>query len=74
MPKSIEAYLIEFASKLNARTLKRRLISLRQWHKFQGVDDPTKNPIIVKTMQGIARVHGLPKKPILLYKNRPSGH
>lgn len=71
MPKSIEAYLIEFASKLNARTLKRRLISLRQWHKFQGVDDPTKNPIIVKTMQGIARVHGLPKKqaPALMLKD-----
>jgi site-specific recombinase XerD len=58
----LENYLIHFAPLLNSRTIKRRLISIRQWHKLQGVSDPTQHPIITKTIKGIARVHGLPKK------------
>lgn len=61
-PKSVEEYLKECAADYNPRTLTRRLTALRQWHKLQNVEDPTKNPIVTKTMRGIARLHGKPKK------------
>ena len=61
-PNSIEQYLKECAPKYNPRTLKRRIIALRQWHVLKGLEDPTKAPNVVKIMQGIARLHGVPKK------------
>lgn len=60
-PEMIGRYLEIYASKLNPRTLARRLIALRHWHTYQGFADPTVHPAIQKTMIGIARTHGKPK-------------
>lgn len=54
-------YLQKFATKLNSRTLSRRLIALKHWHQYQGFPDPTAHPLVTKTMIGISRVHGKPK-------------
>ena len=64
-PQSIERYLKKCAADYNPRTLLRRLTSLRQWHRLQNIDDPTKSPVVKKTMQGILRLHGKPKKQAL---------
>ena len=61
-PELIEAYLKQCAPDYNPRTLKRRLIALRQWHQLKGEKDPTKHPMVTKTMRGIARLHGVPRK------------
>ena len=62
-------YCESFAERLNARTLKRRLVALRQFHRIQGFADPTDHPLVEKTIQGILKTHGTPKKkaaPLLL--------
>lgn len=61
-PEAVAAYLRARATTLNPRTLKRRVTALRQWHIFQGHSDPTQHPLIVKTLSGIARLHGKPRK------------
>ena len=61
-PIYIESYLKECAKTLNPRTIKRRIIALRQYHVLLGLGDPTKASHVVKTMQGIARLHGAPRK------------
>lgn len=53
-------YLQAYATTLNPKTLKRRLIAIKHWHTFQGALDPTTNPLIKKTMSGISNVHGKP--------------
>ena len=63
--ESIEAYLQHCANDYNPRTLSRRMTSLRQWHRLQDIADPTDTPLVRKTMQGIARLHGKPKKQAL---------
>lgn len=60
-PEQIVRYLEVKAVELSFRTLARRLVSLRNWHKCQGFVDPTAHPMIAKTLLGIARVHGKPK-------------
>jgi integrase len=55
-------YLLHFAEELNSRTLALRLTALSQWHVFQGFADPTTHPDVRKTLKGIARTHGKPKK------------
>lgn len=60
-PEMIAAYLYFFADKLNPRTLARRLVALKQWHTYQGFNDPTLHPTIKETMAGILRIHGKPK-------------
>jgi integrase len=55
-------YLLAFAQSLNSRTLALRLTALSQWHAHQGFADPTANPTVRKTLIGIERVHGKPKK------------
>jgi site-specific recombinase XerD len=55
-------YLQHHAKALNARTLARRLISIRHWHVLQGYADPTANPAVSKTLKGIKRTHGKPKR------------
>lgn len=55
-------YLLAFAQSLNSRTLSLRLTALSQWHVYQGFSDPTANPTVRKTLIGIERVHGKPKK------------
>ena len=54
-------YLHAYAEALNARTLSRRLIAIKNWHIYQGFPDPTQHPLVKKTMTGIHHVHGKPK-------------
>ncbi len=61
-PELIAAYLQDYAPTLNARTLGRRLIALKHWHRYQGFPDPSDHPAIQKTMVGITRIHGKPKQ------------
>ncbi len=55
-------YLKWSATRVNPNTIKRRLTSLRQWHRLQNYPDPTQHDLVKKTMTGIARTHGKPKK------------
>ena len=58
----LQRYLKNSAPQYNPRTVTRRMTALRQWHRLQGLPDPTQNPAIQKTLQGIARLHGQPKQ------------
>ena len=60
--ETITHYLIDHAETLNPRTLEVRLTALSQWHKFQGFNDPAQDPSVRKTLKGIRRTHGKPKK------------
>lgn len=53
-------YLHHYATSLNPKTLKRRIIAIKHWHTFQGAPDPTLHPLIKKAMSGILHVHGKP--------------
>lgn len=55
-------YLVDHADRLNPRTLALRLTALRQWHLLQQLPDPTDTPTVRKTLKGIQRDHGQPKK------------
>ncbi len=55
-------YLLAYSQSLNPRTLALRLTALSQWHVHQGFADPASTPTVRKTLAGIARVHGKPKK------------
>lgn len=55
-------YLVHFADTLNPRTLAHRLTALAQWHIHQGFVDPTATATVRKTLAGIARTNGKPKK------------
>lgn len=55
-------YLLSFAQSLNPRTLALRLTALSQWHSHQSFMDPASTPTVRKTLLGIERVHGKPKK------------
>lgn len=55
-------YLLAYAPALNPRTLALRLTALSQWHIHQGFADPASTPTVRKTLIGIERVHGKPKK------------
>ncbi|CDG83220.1 phage integrase family protein [Janthinobacterium agaricidamnosum NBRC 102515 = DSM 9628] len=55
-------YLLAYAQELNPRTLALRLTALSQWHSYQGFRDPASTPTVRKTMSGIQRLHGKPKK------------
>lgn len=59
--ESILRYLHAFAETLNPRTLSRHITSLKQWHRYQHFVDPTDDPIVSKTLTGIARIYGKPK-------------
>ena len=56
------AYLQQQAPLLNSRTLARRLTAIKNWHVYQGFQDPTKHPLVQKTLTGIKNVHGQPKE------------
>lgn len=64
-PQEVETYLRQCAAEYNPRTLTRRMTALRQWHKLKGHPDPTESPLVMKTLRGIARLHGKPKKQAL---------
>ena len=55
-------YLLAFADSLNPRTLALRLTALSQWHIHQGFVDPAATPAVRKTLTGITRIYGKPKK------------
>lgn len=55
-------YLLAYAESLNPRTLALRVTALSQWHLHQGFADPAATPTVRKTLAGIARTHGKPKK------------
>lgn len=55
-------YLVHFADRLSPRTLALRLTALSQWHAYQGFADPAAGATVRKTLVGIARTHGRPKK------------
>lgn len=55
-------YLLAHAEQLNPRTLAVRLTALSQWHRYQGFADPTQGPTVRKTLQGIRRTHGRPRR------------
>lgn len=59
---AIIRYLLAYASTLNPRTLALRLTALSQWHLHQGFADPAATPTVRKTLSGIARTNGAPKK------------
>ncbi|MBV8802856.1 MAG: site-specific integrase, partial [Gammaproteobacteria bacterium] len=61
-PELLIMYLQHFAALLNPRTLRRRLIAIKHWHTYQHFSDPTLNPIVLKTIIGIMRIHSKPKK------------
>ncbi|WP_050460953.1 tyrosine-type recombinase/integrase [Herbaspirillum autotrophicum] len=55
-------YLLAYVDSLNPRTLALRLTALSQWHVHQGFFDAASTPTVRKTMAGILRTHGRPKK------------
>lgn len=59
---AIIRYLLTYAPTLNPRTLALRLTALSQWHVHQAFPDPASTPTVRKTLTGIARTHGRPKK------------
>ena len=61
-PQDLERYLKDSAPQYNPRTLTRRITALRQWHRLKGVNDPTQDPRVKKTLRGIARMHGRPRQ------------
>lgn len=59
---TIIRYLLEHAESRNTRTLDLHLTALSQWHRFQGFADPAQDPTVRKTLNGMRRIHGKPKK------------
>jgi integrase len=55
-------YLLARAESINTRTLDLHLTAISQWHHYQGVVDPVQDPMVRKTMEGIRRTHGQPKR------------
>lgn len=55
-------YLLARAETLNPRTLALHLTAIRQWHRYQGMTDPAHDPLVTKTLTGIQRLHGRPKR------------
>jgi len=60
--ETITHYLVDHAETLNPRTLEVRLTAISQWHQFQGFSDPAQDSTVRKTLKGIRRTHGKPKK------------
>lgn len=59
---TVVRYLLSRAESLNSRTLDLHLTAIGQWHHYQGITDPVHNPLVRKTMEGIRRSHGQPKR------------
>ena len=59
---TVVRYLLARAESLNSRTLDLHLTAISQWHHFQGLTDPVRDPLVRKTMDGIRRTHGKPKR------------
>lgn len=59
---SVIRYLLAYSESLNPRTLALRVTALSRWHAHQGFTDPAGTPTVRKTLSGIARMLGKPKK------------
>jgi integrase len=59
---TIIRYIVVFAESLNPRTIRVRLTALSQWHLQQGFADPTASKTVAKTIAGVARQKGRPKR------------
>jgi integrase len=59
---SVIKYLIEKADTINPRTLSLHLTALSNWHRYQNLPDPTNSPTVRKTLEGIMRDKGAPRK------------
>jgi integrase len=55
-------YMVAFADVHNPRTLAIRLTALSRWHVHQGFRDPTTDSTVRKTLTGIAREKGRPRR------------
>lgn len=60
--ETLVRYLMQRAEAVNPRTLDLHLTAIGQWHRYQGMDNPTLEPLVQKTMRGIRRLHGQPKQ------------
>jgi len=61
-PDDLIRYLIAYGESLNPRTLALRVTALSQWHVYQGFPDPAPHPDVRKTVRGLQRLHGKPKR------------
>lgn len=62
-------YALDKVEHINPRTLDLHITALSQWHKQQGIADPTQNVMLKKTLEGIRRIHIQPitkAKPLQL--------
>jgi integrase len=59
--QTVAHYLTLRAGKLNPRSLSVHVTAISQWHRAKGIDDPTRSPLVSKTLLGIKRKHGKPK-------------
>lgn len=59
---SVARYLADHAETLSVNTLRHRLAAIAQWHIEQGFPDPTKAPIVRKTLRGIQALHPAQEK------------
>jgi len=60
--ETVVRYLLARAESLNPRTLDLHLTAISQWHHYQGLIDPVSDPLVRKTMEGVRRTHGQPKR------------
>lgn len=62
-------YALDKIEHINPRTLDLHMTALSQWHKQQGITDPTQNVTLKKTLEGMRRIHIQPvakAKPLQL--------
>ncbi len=59
---TVVSYLLARAKSLNPRTLDLHLTAISQWHHYQGLIDPVSDPLVRKTIEGVRRTQGQPKR------------
>ncbi len=83
-PESLTFYLNSQSNTKKSQTLKVHLSAIASWHITQGLADPTKHPLVLKTMKGITRVKAYTQRRAIplnleqienfqkIYSNEPS--
>lgn len=61
-PEHVALYLANFADKLAAATLSRRLVAIGKAHNTQGFTNPCTSAVVKDTLRGIRRTHGSAQK------------
>lgn len=59
---TIVRYMMAFADTYNPRTVALRITALSRWHVHQDFRDPTASTTVRKTLLGIARTNGKPRR------------